>query len=168
MDEITLDGELATIGAGARLGNIYDALAAHGRTIVAGCGPTVGISGLLLGGGIGILGRRHGLTCDQLVSAQVVLADGRIVECDDNHHPDLFWALRGAGGARFGVVTRFTVKTLPAERTTVFDIVLPRDPALIERWAVGTARARCARREPPRPRRRGTRVRRLWRRQSGR
>ena len=98
MDEVTLDGESATIGAGARLGNIYDALAAHGRTIVAGCGPTVGISGLLLGGGIGILGRRHGLTCDQLVSAQVVLADGRIVECDDDHHPDLFWALRGAGG----------------------------------------------------------------------
>ena len=96
IDHVRLDGELATIGAGARLGAIYDALAAHGRTLVAGCGPTVGIAGLTLGGGIGILGRMHGLTCDQLVAAQVVLADGRIVHTDD--HPDLLWALRGAGG----------------------------------------------------------------------
>ena len=111
------------------LGPLYDALATHGRTVAAGCGPTVGISGLTLGGGIGILGRRHGLTCDQLVSAQVVLADGRIVECDAEREPDLFWALRGAGGARFGVVTRLTLKTVPAERTTVFDVVLPRTRA---------------------------------------
>ena len=77
----------------------------HGRTIAGGCGPTVGIAGLTLGGGLGILGRRHGLTCDQLVAAEVVLADGRVVDCDAEHDADLFWALRGAGGGRFGVVT---------------------------------------------------------------
>ena len=132
MDEVRLDGELVTIGAGARLGAIYDALAPHGRTLVAGCGPTVGIAGLALGGGIGILSRKHGLTCDQLVAARVVLADGRIVHTDD--HPELFWALRGAGGGRFGVVTELVFRTLPAERTTVFDIVLPRTRDVVAQW----------------------------------
>ena len=132
MNEVRLEGERATIGAGARLGAIYDALAPHGRTIVAGCGPTVGIAGLTLGGGIGILGRRHGLTCDQLVAATVVLADGRIVGTDD--HPELLWALKGAGGGRFGVVTEFVFETVPAERTTVFDILVARTPETVAEW----------------------------------
>jgi FAD/FMN-containing dehydrogenase len=134
MNGVTLDGELATIGAGAKLGEVYDALAQHGRTIAAGCGPTVGLAGLLLGGGIGILGRRHGLTSDQLVRARVVLADGRVVDADDEHEPDLFWALRGAGGTRFGVVTELTLRTVPAPTTTVFDIVLPIDHGTIADW----------------------------------
>ena len=132
LDHVRLEGERATIGAGARLGAIYDALAEHGRTIVAGCGPTVGIAGLTLGGGIGVLGRLYGLTCDRLVSAQVVLADGRIVHTDD--HPDLLWALKGAGGGRFGVVTELTFETIPAPRTTVFDVVVPRTAAVVADW----------------------------------
>ena len=79
---VAVAGERATIGAGARLGDVYDALDAHGLTIPAGCGPTVGIAGLTLGGGLGILGRLHGLTSDSLRAAQVVLADGRVVTCD--------------------------------------------------------------------------------------
>ena len=71
----------ATIGAGAPLGDVYEALAAHGRAIPAGCGPTVGAAGLTLGGGLGILGRAHGLTSDALRGAEVVLADGRQVTC---------------------------------------------------------------------------------------
>src|SRR5215212_9202947 len=63
MDGVSLAGEIATVGAGARLGEIYDALAGSGRTIAGGCGPTVGIAGLALGGGIGLLGRTYGLTC---------------------------------------------------------------------------------------------------------
>jgi ADP-ribosyl-[dinitrogen reductase] hydrolase len=132
MHHVRLEGERATIGAGARLGAIYDALAEHGRTIVAGCGPTVGIAGLTLGGGIGVLGRRYGLTCDRLVSARVVLADGRIVHTDD--HPELLWALKGAGGGRFGVVTELTFDTLPAPRTTVFDIRVERTPEVVAEW----------------------------------
>ena len=132
MNHVRFDGELATIGAGARLGAIYDALAHHGRTIVAGCGPTVGIAGLTLGGGIGVLGRRYGLTCDRLVAAQVVLADGRIVHTDE--HPDLLWALKGAGGGRFGVVTELVFETVPAPRTTVFDIVVERTPEVVAEW----------------------------------
>jgi hypothetical protein len=106
LDTVTVNiNALATIGAGARLAKVYDALHERGRTIPAGCGPTVGIAGLTLGGGLGLLGRRHGLTCDALVGAQVVLADGQRVDCDADQEPELFWALRGAGGGQFGVVT---------------------------------------------------------------
>jgi FAD/FMN-containing dehydrogenase len=124
LDMSGLDGirvaadRLATIGAGARLGQVYAALHAYGRTLPAGCGPTVGITGLTLGGGIGLLGRNHGLTCDRLVGAQVVLADGSVVDCDHDHEPDLFWALRGAGGGQFGVVTSLRFDTVPEPITT--------------------------------------------------
>ena len=155
MDEIVIDETMVTVGAGVQLGPLYDALAAHGRTVAAGCGPTVGISGLTLGGGIGILGRRHGLTCDQLVSAQVVLADGRIVECDAEREPDLFWALRGAGGARFGVVTRLVLKTVPARENDRFRRRAPPRPrprSDRRLAALGAARAGGTRGQPARDR----------------
>jgi FAD/FMN-containing dehydrogenase len=114
---VAADGS-ATIGAGARLGPVYAALHADGRTLPAGCGPSVGIAGLTLGGGIGLLGREHGLTCDRLVGARVVLADGSVVDCDHDHEPDLFWALRGAGGGQFGVVTSLRFDTVPEPLTT--------------------------------------------------
>ena len=131
MDEISFSDGTVTVGAGARLGDIYDALAAHGRTIAAGCGPTVGIAGLALGGGLGILGRSHGLTADQLVATRAVLADGRIVDCDEHRHHDLFWALRGAGGGQFAAVTQLVLRTLPAVDATGFHLVWP--------WSVGGA-----------------------------
>jgi FAD/FMN-containing dehydrogenase len=136
MDAVSVAGGRATIGAGARLGNVYDALDAHGVTLPAGCGTTVGIAGLTLGGGLGILGRRHGLLSDRLRAARVVLADGRVVECDEDHEPDLFWALRGAGGARFGVVCSLEFETVPAPPATAFETVwAPADaPALIGAW----------------------------------
>jgi FAD/FMN-containing dehydrogenase len=112
------DDGSATIGAGARLGQVYAALHARGRTLPAGCGPTVGITGLTLGGGIGLLGRQHGLTCDRLAGAQVVLANGSVVDCDRDHEPDLFWALRGAGGGQFGVVTALRFDTVREPVTT--------------------------------------------------
>ena len=125
MHPVQLAGTVATVGAGARLGEVYDALAAHGRTIAGGCGPTVGIAGLTLGGGLGILGRAHGLTCDQLLAAQVVLADGRVVDCDDRRDPELFWALRGGGGGNLGVVTSLAFRTLPAPAATAFHLRWP-------------------------------------------
>jgi FAD/FMN-containing dehydrogenase len=85
---------------------VYDALHERGRTIPAGCGPTVGIAGLTVGGGLGLLGRRHGLTCDALVGAQVALAGGRRVDCDADQEPELFWALRGRRAVRRGHFAR--------------------------------------------------------------
>jgi hypothetical protein len=110
--------QVATVQAGACLEQVYAALHARGRTLPAGCGAIVGIAGLTLGGGIGLLGRKHGLTCDRLAGAQVVLADGSVVECDHAREPDLFWALRGAGGGQFGVVTALRFATVPEPMTT--------------------------------------------------
>lgn len=117
---VAADG-VATIGAGARLEQVYAELHAYDRTLPAGCGATVGIAGLTLGGGIGLLGRKYGLTCDRLVGAQVVLADGSVVDCDDDREPELFWALRGAGGGQFGVVTVLRYATVPEPMTTRID-----------------------------------------------
>jgi FAD/FMN-containing dehydrogenase len=125
MKQVSVSDGAVTVGAGARLGDVYDALAVHDRTIAAGCGPTVGIAGLTLGGGLGILGRSHGLTCDQLLTARAVLADGSIVDCDEHRHDDLFWALRGAGGGQFAAVTQLTLRTLPAPHATGFHLVWP-------------------------------------------
>ncbi len=125
MGEVSIADDTVTVGAGARLGDIYDRLAARGRTIAAGCGPTVGIAGLALGGGLGILGRAHGLTSDQVVAARAVLADGRIVDCDEHQHKDLFWALRGAGGGQFAAVTQLELRTLPMPEATAFHLVWP-------------------------------------------
>ncbi len=122
MGSVSVSGGTAIVGAGARLGQLYGSLAEHALTVPAGCGPTVGIAGLTLGGGIGILGRSRGLTCDNLRSASVVLADGRAIDCDEHHDADLFWALRGAGGAQFGVVTSLTFRAGPAPPATSFHL----------------------------------------------
>ena len=136
MGAVSVDAGVATIGAGARLGDVYDALLEHGMTIPAGCGPTVGIAGLVLGGGLGILGRRHGLTSDALVSAQVVLADGRIVDTDADREPDLFWALRGGGSEGVGVVTSLCFETVAAPEATVVHLAWPLSAAgkVIDAW----------------------------------
>lgn len=136
---VAADG-VATIGAGARLEQVYAGLHTYGRTLPAGCGPTVGITGLTLGGGIGLLGRKHGLTCDRLVGAQVVLPDGSVVDCDHDHEPDLFWGLRGAGGGQFCVVTALRFDTVAEPMTTRIeahwsDIALEDLVAAWQNWA---------------------------------
>jgi hypothetical protein len=82
---------VATIGAGALLIDVYAALAPQGFSLPAGSCPTVGIAGLTLGGGVGVLGRKFGLTCDNLLSAQIILANGRVLTCNASHYPDLCW-----------------------------------------------------------------------------
>jgi FAD/FMN-containing dehydrogenase len=136
MRSVSVAGGIATVGAGALLGDIYDRLEPLGLTIAAGACPEVGIAGLTLGGGLGILGRKYGLTSDQLIHAQVVLADGRIVECNDRREPDLFWALRGAGGGHFAVVTSYAFKTVPIEDVTCFKLAweLAHAATLIDLW----------------------------------
>ncbi|WP_018504047.1 FAD-binding oxidoreductase [Parafrankia discariae] len=111
---------IATIGAGAQLVDVYAQLAAAGAALPAGSCPTVGIAGLALGGGIGVVGRRHGLTCDRMLAAEVVLASGETLRVDGRRDADLFWALRGGGGGNFGVVTSFTFATHRATPLTLF------------------------------------------------
>lgn len=136
MNAVSVSGGVATIGAGARLGDVYEVLGHHDLTVPAGSCPTVGIAGLTLGGGLGILGRTYGLTSDHLLGAQVVLADGRIVDCDDDHDSELFWALRGAGAGNFGVVTSLVFRARAASPATNFHLSWPFSSAaaVIDAW----------------------------------
>jgi FAD/FMN-containing dehydrogenase len=103
-----------TIGAGAALVDVYSELAQHGVSIPAGSCASVGLSGLTLGGGIGVVARRYGLTSDRLLEARVVTADGNVLTCNASSHSDLYWALRGGGGS-FGVVSSLTLATHTAD-----------------------------------------------------
>ncbi|CAM5533123.1 FAD-binding oxidoreductase OS=Streptomyces alboniger OX=132473 GN=CP975_16540 PE=3 SV=1 [Streptomyces alboniger] len=108
---IRASGNSATIGGGAKLIDVYRALAAKGVTIPAGSCPTVGISGLTLGGGHGVVSRAYGLTCDSLTSAKLITADGKELRASRSENKELFWALRGAGNGNFGVVTELSYRT---------------------------------------------------------
>jgi FAD/FMN-containing dehydrogenase len=130
MNTVVVDGDLATIGSGARLAEIYRLLHDHRVTIPAGCGPTVGIAGLTLGGGLGVLGRTYGLSCDRLTSAEIILADGTMITCDASMDHDLYWALRGAGGGSFGVVTSLTFRAVPELQAVAFHLSWPGDSAV--------------------------------------
>ena len=147
MHSVSLGDSTATVGAGTRLGELYDRLDEHRVTLPAGCGSTVGISGLTLGGGIGVFGRKYGLTCDSLLSARVVLADSEVVECDNSRNPDLFWALRGGGG-NFGVATSLVFQTSPAAAATAFRFTWPHFEAeqtlrAWQQWAPDAANEVC-------------------------
>lgn len=115
----------AAVGAGARLVDLYAALARARVLVPGGSCPTVGISGLALGGGIGVLSRRYGLTCDAIRALEVVTADGRRLTCHGGAHPDLYWASRGGGGGNFGVVTSFTFTAHPIPELTLFTVDWP-------------------------------------------
>jgi FAD/FMN-containing dehydrogenase len=113
----------ATVGGGATWGMMNEATTAYGLATTGGIVASTGVGGLTLGGGIGYLTRAHGLSCDNLIAAQVVLADGSIVTASADEHPDLFWALRGGGG-NFGVVTEFTFSLHPVPENIYGGLIL--------------------------------------------
>ncbi|MBT2510850.1 FAD-binding oxidoreductase [Streptomyces sp. ISL-98] len=134
---IKANGTTATIGAGAKLIDVYQGLARNGRrTIPAGSCPTVGISGLTLGGGHGVASRAYGLTCDSLTSATLITAAGKRLHCTATENADLFWALRGAGNGNFGVVTDLTFRTHPAPAAVTAFLSWPwsKAQAVINAW----------------------------------
>jgi FAD/FMN-containing dehydrogenase len=115
----------AVIGAGARLIDAYERLWEHGLSIPGGSCPTVGISGLTLGGGHGFLSRKYGLATDNVLELEIVTADGRRLVCNAHQNSDLFWACRGGGGGNFGVVTRWTFRLSPVGTVSTFAVNWP-------------------------------------------
>ncbi|MEU7975053.1 LLM class flavin-dependent oxidoreductase [Micromonospora sp. NPDC049089] len=107
---------------GARWGNVAQALAPHGLAMSSGDYGDVGVGGLATTGGVGYLARRYGLTIDHVVAAEIVTADGRLLRVDDEHHPNLFWAVRGAGG-NFGVVTALELEAYEVDNVVHAQLV---------------------------------------------
>jgi FAD/FMN-containing dehydrogenase len=136
MSGVRVSGGSATVGAGTRLIDMYGGLAEHGRVVPGGSCPTVGIAGLAMGGGVGMVGRAYGLTCDNLESVQMVTADGSVLDADAKTHSDLYWACRGGGGGNFGIATQFTFRTHPAGDVVYFFLSWPwsQAAALIRGW----------------------------------
>ena len=112
--QVDPEARRARAGGGTTWGEFNDATHSYGLATTGGIISTTGIGGLTLGGGIGYLARAHGLSIDNLLSAQVVTADGQVKMVSDQQYPDLFWALRGGGG-NFGVVTSFEYRLHPVK-----------------------------------------------------
>ncbi|GGC02288.1 FAD-binding oxidoreductase [Cellulomonas carbonis] len=122
--EVDADSGTAWVGAGHTAREVTAALAEHGLAVGFGDTGEVGVAGITLGGGIGFLSRAHGLTIDNLLGADVVTADGRVLRTDAANHPDLFWGLRGAG-ANLGVVTRLRFRVHPVRDVVGGMLLLP-------------------------------------------
>ena len=122
--EIDPEGRTVWAEAGLTSGEVTRAAAAHGLGVSFGDTASVGIGGLTLGGGVGYAVRKHGLTIDNLLAAEIVTADGRLVRADSAENHDLFWAIRGGGG-NFGVATRFQFRLHPVETVTGGMLILP-------------------------------------------
>jgi FAD/FMN-containing dehydrogenase len=117
MNAIGFDHDRGTIkiGGGTRLGELDRACADHDVVVPSGTVSDTGVAGLLLGGGMGWLSRMYGLTIDQLIEVEMVVADGTVLRANDREHSDLFWAVRGAGH-NYGIVTEFTFRYIPFTR----------------------------------------------------
>jgi FAD/FMN-containing dehydrogenase len=133
------------MGPGTQAVDAASALAPHGLATPNGFCPTVAAGGFFAGGGFGLLTRSHGMACDRLRTARVVLADGRQVHCTRHNHDDLFWALRGGGGGNFGIVTSYEVEPIRISRAVNFSMIWPWDAAIDvvhawQRWAPNAPR----------------------------
>jgi FAD/FMN-containing dehydrogenase len=122
------DARTVTVAGGTTLGEVDHALHPFGLAVPFGIISTTGVGGLTLGGGLGHLTRKYGLSIDNLIGADVVLADGTLVRASESEHEDLFWALRGGGG-NFGVVTSFTFQARPVPRVVAGPMLWPLDRA---------------------------------------
>jgi FAD/FMN-containing dehydrogenase len=129
--DIDLDGRTAWAETGLTAVEYSSAAAEHGLATGFGDTGSVGIGGITLGGGIGYLVRKYGLTVDDLLAVDIVTADGKLVRADAESHPDLFWAVRGGGG-NFGVATRFQFRLHPVGTIVGGMLLLPATPQIIQ------------------------------------
>jgi FAD/FMN-containing dehydrogenase len=132
MKEIDIDPQERTAWAqtGLTASEFTKATAAHGLAVGFGDTGSVGIGGITTAGGIGYLTRKHGMTIDSVIAAEVVTADGDMIRANAASHPDLFWAIRGGGG-NFGVVTRFQYRLHPVDQIVGGMLMLPATPETI-------------------------------------
>ncbi|MFI0976743.1 FAD-binding oxidoreductase [Streptomyces sp. NPDC021093] len=142
---VAVEGAAVRVGTGARAVDVLDALAPYGLVLPGGARATIAAGGFVQGGGIGYLTRTLGTASDRVVSARVVLADGRTVTASAREHPDLFWALRGGGGGNFGVVTSFTMTPAPVDVVRVASLSWDWEHAVdmldgFAHWLVGAPR----------------------------
>ncbi|QEW00340.1 LLM class flavin-dependent oxidoreductase [Microbacterium caowuchunii] len=130
---------LVRVGPGARWQDVARALEPHGWAITSGDYGGVGVGGLATAGGIGFLGREHGLTIDQMVAAEIVLADGTLVRATEDENPELFWAVRGAG-ANIGIVVSLEFQATPVGKVAWVQLVFDASDAasLLQRYAAAT------------------------------
>jgi FAD/FMN-containing dehydrogenase len=138
--EIDPKAKTAWAGAGLTAGDYTKAAGEHGLATGFGDTGSVGLSGLTLGGGVGYLVRKYGLTIDNLIAAEIVTADGEVLRVDANNHPDLFWAIRGGGG-NFGVVTRFQLRLHEVGTVVGGMLMLPATPDVIAGFIAEAERA---------------------------
>ena len=126
-----IKNEEVRIGAGCVLGTVIATLGKIDYAIPTGTCPTVGVTGYTLGGGIGLLGRTFGLTCDSVKSMTVLTADSEIIEVNASNYPDLFWALLGGGNGSYGIVLEFTFKMYYIPELSFYELIWEWDPNLI-------------------------------------
>ncbi len=145
MASIAVDqaSNVARVGAGAELIDVYNVVGNAGRLLPGGSCPTVGIAGLALGGGIGVFGRKFGLTSDNIRSVTLVSSDARIVTADEASNSDLLWASRGGGGGNFGVATSFEFDVHVMPEVTLFTLQYPWAAAsdMLSAWGLWIAGA---------------------------
>jgi hypothetical protein len=141
MNGVTIDAEarVARVAGGTIWHDVVDAAVQHGLTALHGSAGDVGVVGYSLGGGIGWLTRKHGLTSSSVLSAEVVTADGEVVRADPETNPDLFWALRGGGGS-FGIVTELELALYPVAEAYAGWLIWPTEHAVdvLGRWGEWT------------------------------
>lgn len=138
MEVVRVDREamIAEVGAGLNMLELSELLAEVGVCFPLATGPSVGLSGLVLGGGFGIATRAFGLTCDHLVDVEMVDARAKVIHANEHENPDLFWALRGGGGQNFGIATTYKFRVHPMGLVAVFNVSWPWEQfdTVVDRW----------------------------------
>ncbi|CAG8570338.1 15452_t:CDS:2, partial [Dentiscutata heterogama] len=129
--DIDTVSQTAIVGGGIRLGPLYIQLAQKNFTFISGICPTTGLTGVIASGGFGLQSRKYGITGDLVLEAQIVTANGSILTANSILNADLFWAIRGGGGASYGIITQWKLQLIPAwQNIYVFTIEYPYDPNL--------------------------------------